>query len=150
MIYRAQELSSNDTEKDKEINNIKKILQNNNYPDGFIKNVIKTFMNKNGKSQKENVITTIKIPYLQNTAESIRAFLAKYNIRTVFQINNTLKKMLTHLKDPIKKDDQTNCVYKVKCQDCNATYVGETSRQLKTRLKNIKDISDTHRKFKYS
>ena len=37
-------------------------------------------------------------------------------------------------KDQIKQADCSNCVYQVKCSDCPAEYIGQTSRQLKTRM----------------
>ncbi|TNN18961.1 reverse transcriptase, partial [Schistosoma japonicum] len=33
------------------------------------------------------------------------------------------------------KEEQTNCVHEIKCNDCNAKYVGEISRQLNVRMK---------------
>jgi len=45
-------------------------------------------------------------------------------------------------KDKIKKEDHSNVVYKINCQDCNYSYVGQTKRKLKTRLKkHIKDFN---------
>jgi len=38
-------------------------------------------------------------------------------------------------KDKIKKEELSNVVYQVNCRDCNYSYVGQTKRKLKTRLK---------------
>jgi len=38
-------------------------------------------------------------------------------------------------KDKIKKQDHSNVVYKINCLNCNYSYVGQTKRKLKTRLK---------------
>ena len=44
----------------------------------------------------------------------------------------TLRKILSPPKDCIPDDDKSNVVYKINCRDCDASYVGETGRALKT------------------
>ena len=52
--------------------------------------------------------------------------------------------MLTNLtlsseyKDRINKTHIQNVIYKISCNDCDALYVGQTKRQLTTRLKKHK------------
>ncbi|XP_062709972.1 uncharacterized protein LOC134288627 [Aedes albopictus] len=53
--------------------------------------------------------------------------LAKYNVKTV-------KDMFTRVKDEVPLDHQTNVVYSILCNDCEASYVGMTSNRLKTRM----------------
>ena len=36
-------------------------------------------------------------------------------------------------KDPLKKLDNLNAVYKINCSDCDKCYVGQTKRLLSTR-----------------
>jgi len=45
------------------------------------------------------------------------------------------------LIDALKNND---CVYKINCLNCNATYVGQTKRQLRTKLEEHK--SDMNKK----
>ena len=40
-------------------------------------------------------------------------------------------------KDKLDRDHTTHIVYKIKCRDCTAVYIGQTTRSLKTRIKNI-------------
>ena len=42
--------------------------------------------------------------------------------------------MLTNVKDKDKPEDRQGAVYKIKCCDCQASYIGETGRNLSTRL----------------
>ena len=37
-------------------------------------------------------------------------------------------------KDPASKENMVGPVYKIKCEECEATYVGETERSLKSRF----------------
>ena len=43
--------------------------------------------------------------------------------------------MLSRLKDPVPILNSSNVVYRVKCEDCSAFYVGMTTRRLRQRLK---------------
>ena len=55
---------------------------------------------------------------------------------------NSMSTFIKTDKDKIKKEDLSNVVYKVNCQDCNYSYVGQTNKKLKTRLKeHIKDFN---------
>jgi len=43
------------------------------------------------------------------------------------------------IKDKLPQWSHTNVVYKIECKDCDASYVGQTSRMLKTRIKEHKE-----------
>ena len=45
-----------------------------------------------------------------------------------------LRRLLTNVKDKDKPEDRQGAVYKIKCCDCQASYIGETGRNLSTRL----------------
>ena len=45
-----------------------------------------------------------------------------------------LRQLLVHPKDPVGKDKVVGSVYHIKCEDCGASYVGETERSLKARF----------------
>jgi len=52
----------------------------------------------------------------------------------VFTINNKLNNIIKTEKDTLNSMKQCNIVYKISCHDCDATYVGQTKRQLHTRI----------------
>ena len=45
-----------------------------------------------------------------------------------------LRRLLTNVKDKDKPEDRQGAVYKIKCCDCQASCIGETGRNLSTRL----------------
>ena len=47
---------------------------------------------------------------------------------------STLRQLLTNVKDKDEPNDRQGAVYKIKCCDCQATYIGETGRNLNTGL----------------
>ncbi|GAA52931.1 hypothetical protein CLF_109134, partial [Clonorchis sinensis] len=56
------------------------------------------------------------------------------NIRVGFQRGNTLRSALVQLKDRLQANRTRDCVYKIKCSDCIKVYIGQTARELHTRI----------------
>ena len=67
-------------------------------------------------------------------SETIARILQPYNIRVAHKPITTLRRLLTNVKDKDKPEDRQGAVYKIKCCDCQASYIGETGRNLSTRL----------------
>ena len=74
------------------------------------------------------------IPYIKGTSETISRILQPYNIRVAHKHTTTLRHLLTNVKDRDEPKDRQGAVYKIKCSDCQASYIGETGRNLNTRL----------------
>ena len=51
--------------------------------------------------------------------------------KPIYSIRNIIKKP----KDKINKEDTKGIIYQIKCKDCDSVYYGQTSRALKTRVK---------------
>ena len=79
-------------------------------------------------------VTTATIPYIRRTSETIARILQPYNIRVAHKPITTSRRLLTNIKGKDKPEDRQGVVYKIKCCDCQASYVGETGRNLSTRL----------------
>ena len=75
------------------------------------------------------------VPYVRNVSECIRRILAPLKIRTCFRPLTTLKRMLVHPKDKIPEDMKRGVVYQIQCGTCKKTYIGQTGRTLKHRVK---------------
>ena len=50
----------------------------------------------------------------------------------------TLRRLLTNVKDKDEPEARPEVVYKIKCPDCQVTYIGETGGKLITRLNEAK------------
>ena len=74
------------------------------------------------------------IPYIRGTFETIARILQPYNIRVAHKPITTLRRLLTNVKDKDKAEDRQGAIYKTKCCDCQASYIGETGRNPSTRL----------------
>ena len=66
--------------------------------------------------------------------DKIVTILKPYNFRILPLIEKSLSSVIRLGKDPTKKCDKTNVVYKFFCKSCPASYVGETKRTIKIRI----------------
>ena len=71
---------------------------------------------------------------IRGTSETIARTLKPYNIRVAHKPITTLRRLLTNVQDKDKPEDRQGAVYKVKCRDSQATYIGEPGRNLSIRL----------------
>ena len=72
--------------------------------------------------------------YIRGTSETIARILQPYNILVAHKPITALLRLLNNVKDEDKPEDRQGAVYKIKCCDCQASYIGETGRNLSTRL----------------
>ena len=78
--------------------------------------------------------TTATIPFIKGISEKISRILQPFNIRVAHKPMITLRQLLTNIKDKDEPRNRQGAVYKINCSDCHAPYIGETSRNLTTRL----------------
>ena len=84
--------------------------------------------------EREDQRIVVTIPYIRGVSESICRVLGAFDIRTQFRPLTTLRNMLVRVKDPVPQGMKSGVVYQVGCQDCPATYVGQTGKALSQRL----------------
>ena len=77
---------------------------------------------------------TYNLPYVRGTSETVARILRLYNIRVAHKPIFNLRRLLTHVKRKDNPEDRPGAVYKIHCSDCHAIYIGETGRNLTTRL----------------
>ena len=75
-----------------------------------------------------SVVTTATVSYIKGTSETFARILQPYNIRVVHKPIATLRQLLTNVKDKDEPNDRQGAVYKIKCCECQASYIGETGR----------------------
>jgi len=110
---------------------------------------IKTLANRNVKD-RGNYLSQVSdknfftIPYVKSISESFLPTVNKFGFNIAYSSFNTLNKFIKRGKDKIDLMSQNEIVYKINCLNCNSSYVGQTKRQFKTRLKEHK--SDINKK----
>ena len=130
VLSRQRELS--ESAKDNIRSRIASTIQSASLPDSrhnTYRNCEPNATNTNAKP-----FTTATIPYIKGTSETIARILQPYNIRVAHKPITTLRQLLTNVKDKDEPSDRRGAVYKIKCCDCQVTYIGETGRNLNVRL----------------
>ena len=79
---------------------------------------------------KSGPVTTATLPYIRGTSETTSRILQPYNIRVAQKPITTLRLLLTNVNDKDKLEDRQGAVYKVKCYDCQAIYIGGTGEKV--------------------
>ena len=101
---------------------------------------------KNGK--KFDARSCISLPYIKGLSESITRSINKNGCDVLYTIPKKLDTLIKRGKDKIDTIKRTDVVYKIECENCNATYIGQTKRHLGTRMKehncNIKKDITSH------
>jgi len=98
-------------------------------------------VDKNKDSSTNNNRKIIVLPYINKISESIANTIDKSKCITGYRVLNSLGKHIKAHKDTNELLANSNVVYKISCNDCNASYVGQTKRQVKTRIKEHKNNS---------
>ena len=114
----------------------------------------KSILNRHSKRQIGNAEEETEqkkffvIPYINKISEMIVSSVKNTEFITGYRCINKLDKIIKTQKDKNEQPCTSNVVYKINCKDCNASYVGQTKRQLQTRMKehinNIKLDSARH------
>jgi len=92
-------------------------------------------LSKNDTSKEEQLPTTFfNIPYVPGISEQFSRAIRDLDTKISYTGINKLNKFIKVHKDSLPKDLHTNVVYKISCDNCDASYVGQTRRFLKTRI----------------
>jgi len=91
--------------------------------------------NNNPKNEKKILV----FPYVNPLTKFITANLDNSKVIIGYRCLNKLSQFVKVHKDIDLTLNRSNVIYKISCKNCEATYVGQTKRQLKTRAKEHKN-----------
>ena len=145
LVYRCFKICSDWTKFHEELNFLKQIFLKNGYPQSFIDNCFKTFLDKlfiksPEISTVEKKTLILSLPYLGNISLQTRTKLKKSfkgilnccKLQIVFKSQRKLASVF-RFKDRLPYDLVSGVVYKYTCGSCKSSYYGETDRHLKVR-----------------
>jgi len=99
------------------------------------------------EKEKDFYKNFIIVPFVRSCDKMIKTLIRKSDCIVEYRCLNRLSTFISH-KDRTDLSDNNDVVYKISCKDCDASYVGQTKRKLKTRINehksNIKMDSNKH------
>ena len=139
LTHRARSIVSDLGERKKELEHVREALGYNGYPNWLLAETREEIKEKKREEEETTTVTTgvkrpVIIPYIRGFSEELKRTFGGYDIPTYFKPTNTLRQLLVHPKDPVGKDKVVGPVYKINCEECEATNVGGTKRSLKARF----------------
>ena len=135
LFKRAANLCS-DENVNTEVDNVKKILKTN----GYNNNIISSSLTRRntpgvGDSQANNEnFKYVSVPYIKGASERVDKILQRYGYKLGHHLTHTLESKLSKLKDMRPDSDKCGVIYKIKCNECNHVYIGETGKELYKRV----------------
>jgi len=99
-----------------------------------IKELIRRMEIKKPEQKLEPERKMIVFPYIRNISERINSTINKKEYMIGYRILNKLTGFIKRHKDSNSTENNNNAVYKIFCNDCNASYVGQTKRKIQTRI----------------
>ncbi len=144
LMDRCQKLVTDEQDRKEEENHIRTALKKCGYPEwtfNKVKQQIENGPNKKRqeKPKEEKCKGSVLLPYVQGVSECVHRILLKHKIASAFKPGNTLRQTLVHPKDKREIGDNCEIVYKIPCQSCDKSYIGETGRKFKIRMKEHQD-----------
>jgi hypothetical protein len=120
-----------------EVKNIKHDLQLNGFPPKLINSVISNTGGKNRLRNDVEPIGSVVIPYEKGIFGKFKRIGNRYNIRTIFKTNYTIRNTLMKTRPMSYPQLTAYCIYKIPCE-CGRSYVGEIDRHLSVRIRENK------------
>ena len=127
------------------VEDLKRLLLQNGYPQGIITFNINDVLNKNKNKNRPNEpaatvpkkAVIVLLPYIglhsnlltKRLKSCINRFYSFVNVKVIFQNNRRIKYFFP-FKDRLNRSQLSKSVYKPSCWDCNDFYIGKTKRRL--------------------
>ena len=141
LVHRSKTVITREEDKEVELQHLKKVLNTCGYGEWTFQ-VAQSSMSKQQRDQRQvqrsqNKLSGrpyVTIPYIKGISEALRRIFNKRGISVHLKPRNTLRELLVSPKDKTEPNNKCGVVYQINCNNCNASYIGETERALGTRI----------------
>jgi hypothetical protein len=147
LAERAWRIVSDQQERLIELERLRTILARNDYPPDVVETTIARFLERkarqaNPAEPEKEIKRFLKLPYVSRKCEDfafrlkqlVSSFFPQVEFNVAFQAPMTIGKMFPFKDRILNALDQSVVVYKVKCLNCEAEYIGKTTRILHHRI----------------
>ena len=114
---------------------VSNVLKANGYTKTFLRNCQKPVTTSSSPNEREPATGFAVIPYIQGVTEPIKRILNSHNVKVAQKSFQTLGHISAKPKDPVSKEQRTDAIYSIPCNDCGNECIGQTKHQFGTRLK---------------
>ena len=138
-IHRLWNICSSKDLFEEDLKIAKNIWKNNQYPEKLIKKLVEKTVNKlesqnsQAPKQEEPEKVIMKVQYRGEISRTFQQKIQReHPIKVVFTTDKL--KQVCNLKAPTPPICSTNVVYKIHCETCTSSYIGQTARMWKERM----------------
>ena len=111
------------------------VLKANGYTKTFLRNCQKPVTTSSTPDEREAATGFAVIPYIQGVTEPIKRILNSHNVKVAQKPFQALGHIFAKLKNPVTKEQRTDAIYSIPCNDCDNESIGQTKRRFGTSLK---------------
>lgn len=141
MAHRLFNIPLEETEFNNEVQFIRQAAIANGYSVKFADKIINKHKMKHMRKQLTTLMaadkvdkTRVSVPYYPGITNKLQRVFNKNKIELVTRPIGIIKKELNNFKDKESSTTRSG-IYQIKCNDCQDTYIGQTSREFGIRLK---------------
>ena len=135
LFSRAEAIVTNEEQKQAEFSKIKQELLANDFPAPLIDNRLtrieewkteESVRSLEDEAEDQRWQTTVLVPFVEGVTPLLQRILRPLNVRVVAKPRNWKWSLHQQLKDQTSRDNGPGVVYRLKCGDCEQSYIGET------------------------
>ncbi|BHF73795.1 hypothetical protein SprV_0401687800 [Sparganum proliferum] len=131
-LYRRVETHCSEPEdKIAELQYLRRVFKANGYPRNFVNQCIRK---RDERPNRTDTKVWRALPYVKNVSEAVGRLLAPLGVGVAHRPEATIRRQLMKPKDPLPRQETSGVVYRIWCSCGQSNYVGETGRQLQTRM----------------
>ncbi|BHF76683.1 hypothetical protein SprV_0501978200 [Sparganum proliferum] len=114
-----------------ELQYLRRVFKANGYPPQLVNRCIRK---RDERSNRTDTKFWRELPYVKNVSEAVGRLLAPLGVGIAHRPEATIRRLVMKPKDPLPRQETSGVVYRIWCSCGQSNYVGETGRQLRTRM----------------
>nr|VZI19032.1 unnamed protein product [Spirometra erinaceieuropaei] len=108
-----------------------RVVKANGYPRNFVNRCIRKM---DERPNRADIKVWRALPYVKNVSEAVGRLLAPLGVGVAHRSEATIRRLIMKSKDPLPRQETSGVVYRIWCSCGQSHYVGETGRQIQTRM----------------
>ncbi|BHF82236.1 hypothetical protein SprV_0802537300 [Sparganum proliferum] len=131
-LYRRVETHCSEPEdKFAELQYLRRVFKDNGYPRNFVNRCIRK---RDKRLDRTDTKSCRALPYIKNVLEAVSRPLTPIGVGVAHRLEATIRLLVMKPQDPLPRLETSGVVYRFWCSCGQSNYVGESGRQLRTRM----------------